>query len=146
MKPKRSAIKEKYFPSYLLLVYLLLKYKKKKKTNVNIFKCANSISLAYVVVQLPILHTLPGRRFKIQLHSLYKEVLKSYGPYKEGNDLNVDAEFLKVNSKVKLVTLVEGNPKAPFSIAKTPRCSGGRYPILWIAPLYPWSLTHNAEC
>ena len=31
------------------------------------------------------------------------------------------------NSKVKLATIVEGNPKAPFSIATTPRCRGGRY-------------------
>ena len=28
---------------------------------------------------------------------------------------------------VKLATIVEGNPKAPFSIATTPRCRGGRY-------------------
>ena len=27
----------------------------------------------------------------------------------------------------KLVTIVEGNLKAPFSIATTPRCRGGRY-------------------
>ena len=27
----------------------------------------------------------------------------------------------------KLVTIVEGNPKAPFSIATTPMCRGGRY-------------------
>ena len=30
-------------------------------------------------------------------------------------------------SKVKLATIVEGNPKDPFSIATTPRCRGGRY-------------------
>ena len=30
-------------------------------------------------------------------------------------------------SKVKLATIVEGNPKAPFSIATTPRCRRGRY-------------------
>ncbi len=30
-------------------------------------------------------------------------------------------------SKVKLATIVEGNAKAPFSIATTPRCRGGRY-------------------
>ena len=30
-------------------------------------------------------------------------------------------------SKVKLVTFVEGDPKAPFSIATTLRCRGGRY-------------------
>ena len=29
--------------------------------------------------------------------------------------------------KVKLATIVEANPKAPFSIATTPRCRGGRY-------------------
>ena len=46
---------------------------------------------------------------------------------------------------VKLVTFVEGDLRAPFSIATTPRCRGGRYPIPWIAPLYRWSLTYNAE-
>ena len=49
-------------------------------------------------------------------------------------------------SKVKLLTLVKGDPKAPFSIATTPKCSGGCYSIPWIAPLYPWSLPYNAEC
>ena len=29
--------------------------------------------------------------------------------------------------KVKLATIVEGNLKAPFSIATTPMCRGGRY-------------------
>ena len=33
--------------------------------------------------------------------------------------------------------LVEGDPKAPFSIATTPRCRGGRYSIPRIARLYP---------
>ena len=37
---------------------------------------------------------------------------------------------------VKLVTLDEGNPTAPLSIATTPRCKRGRYSIPWIAPLY----------
>ena len=40
-------------------------------------------------------------------------------------------------SKVKLATIVESDPKAPFSIATTPRCRGGRYSIPRIAPLYP---------
>ena len=30
---------------------------------------------------------------------------------------------------VKLATLVEGNPKIPFSIATSPKCRGGRYSI-----------------
>ena len=37
----------------------------------------------------------------------------------------------------KLATLVEGDPKAPFSIATTPRCRRRCYSIPWIAPLYP---------
>ena len=35
--------------------------------------------------------------------------------------------FLKALISKKLATIVEGNPKAPFSIATTPRCRGGRY-------------------
>ena len=48
--------------------------------------------------------------------------------------------------KVRLTTLVEGDPKAPFSKATTPRYRGGRYSIPWIAPLYPWSLPYKTEC
>ena len=33
------------------------------------------------------------------------------------------------------LTVVEGDPKAPFSIATTLRCRGGHYSFLWIAPL-----------
>ena len=36
------------------------------------------------------------------------------------------------------MTIVLGDPKAPFSIATTPRCRGGHYSFPWIAPLYPW--------
>ena len=36
-------------------------------------------------------------------------------------------ELNGVYKKVKLATIVEGNPKAPFSIATTPMCRGGRY-------------------
>ena len=39
--------------------------------------------------------------------------------------------------KVKLVSLVEGGPKALFSIPTTSRCWEGCTSILWIAPLYP---------
>ena len=33
---------------------------------------------------------------------------------------------------VKLTTVVESNPKVPFSIATTPRCWGGRISFFWI--------------
>ena len=39
-------------------------------------------------------------------------------------------------AKVKLGTVVNGDPKAPFSIATTPRCRGGCDSLRWIAPLY----------
>ena len=48
-------------------------------------------------------------------------------------------------SKVKLATLVEGGPKAPFSIATTSRCRGGHFSIPQIAPFYSWFLLYNAE-
>ena len=47
---------------------------------------------------------------------------------------------------VKLVTFVKGDPKAPFSIAGTPRCWGGRYSIPWNTPLYSWLLPYIVEC
>ena len=42
----------------------------------------------------------------------------------------------RVLLKVKLVTVVEGDPKVPFSTATTPRFREGRYSFPWIAPLY----------
>ena len=44
---------------------------------------------------------------------------------------------------VKLATFIEGDPKAPFSIATTPRCREGCYFIPRIAPLYPWSSPYS---
>ena len=46
---------------------------------------------------------------------------------------------------LELVILVEGNPKAPFSIATTQKCTGGHYSIPWISLLYPWFLPYNAK-
>ena len=43
-------------------------------------------------------------------------------------------------------TLVEGDRKAPFSMATTPWCCEEHYSIPWIAPLYLWSLPYDAEC
>ena len=51
-----------------------------------------------------------------------------------------------LGNKVKLTTVVGGNPKAPFSIATTPRCREGHYSFPWIAPLYPWYVPYTAEC
>ena len=48
--------------------------------------------------------------------------------------------------KVKFATVVEGDPKPPFSIATTPRCRGECYSFPWIASLYPSYVPYNAEC
>ena len=48
--------------------------------------------------------------------------------------------------KVKWATLVEVDPKAPFSIATTPRCMRGCHSFPWIASLYPWNISYNTEC
>ena len=39
--------------------------------------------------------------------------------------------------QVKLVTMVEGNVKAPFSITTTPRCREECNSFSWIALFYP---------
>ena len=53
---------------------------------------------------------------------------------------------LIVSKKKKLLTVVKGDQNAPFSIATTPRCRGGHYSFLWIAPLYPWYVPYIAKC
>ena len=48
--------------------------------------------------------------------------------------------------KIKLAIVVEGEPKASYSLGTIPRCSEGCSSIPWIGPLYHWSLPYNAEC
>ena len=50
----------------------------------------------------------------------------------------INCKIYKVlNTKYNLMTLVKGDPKAPFKIPTTLRCKGGHYSFPWIAPLYP---------
>ena len=49
-------------------------------------------------------------------------------------------------NKVKLATVVEGNQKASFLIATTPRYGGGHNSFPWIVPLYPRYVPYIAEC
>ena len=48
-------------------------------------------------------------------------------------------------NKVKLATVVEGDQKAPFSIATALKGRGGRYSFPWIALLYPWYIPYIAS-
>ena len=43
------------------------------------------------------------------------------------------------------MTIVEGDQKAPFSIATTLRCRGRRLPLSLDCSTYPWSIPYNAE-
>ena len=61
--------------------------------------------------------------------------------YKLQLDKNTWNHANMCNQMIKMATLVVDDPKAPFSIANTPRYRGGRYSIPWIASLYPWSFT-----
>ena len=47
--------------------------------------------------------------------------------YKPRNSVQTNENYLIEIVKVKLATVVEGDQKAPFSIATTLRRSGGRY-------------------
>ena len=47
--------------------------------------------------------------------------------------------------KVKLMTVVGGDPKAAFSFATTLKCRRGCHSFPWIAPLCPCFIPYNAE-
>ena len=51
-----------------------------------------------------------------------------------------------VKGSIKLVTMVKGDQKVPFSIATTPRCRGGGYSFPRIAPRYPWNIPYITVC
>ena len=59
---------------------------------------------------------------------------------------NIDLIKNLILQQVKFATWVEGDQKAPFSIATTPRYRVGRYFIPWIATPYPWPVPYNTEC
>ena len=58
----------------------------------------------------------------------------------------IELNCVLIKSKVKLATVVEGDQKAPFSIATKLRCRGGCYSFPWTAPLYPQYVPYIAEC
>ena len=69
--------------------------------------------------------------------------------------LATSAYDIFLGGKVKLATVVEGGSKAPFLIATTPRCRGGRYYIPWKVklatlnkgdPKAPFSIAITPRC
>ena len=71
-----------------------------------------------------------------------KNVHKSYLPcYKK----EIQCTALNYVSKSKLAPVVEGDQKAPFSVATTPRCRRGALFLPWIVSLYPWYISIIAE-
>ena len=47
--------------------------------------------------------------------------------------------------KLNLPIVIEGDSKAPFSIATTPMCMCERHSFRGIAPPYPWYVLYNSE-
>ena len=60
--------------------------------------------------------------------------------------LKVNFNNTYTRNQLSLATVVEGDSKAPFSIAATPSWRGERYSIHWFASIYPWSVSYNGEC
>ena len=56
-----------------------------------------------------------------------------------------NSNYFRYLDDILLINPQEVDLKAPFSIATTPRCRGGRYSFPWIALLYSWSLPYSAE-
>ena len=108
----------------MIILNSWLRFNKLKRFNIDFTIIINSSYLKYFVF-------LCSSFYQIYFHNLHSYIYIYIYIYKE---------------KVKLATLVEGDPKAPFSIATTQRCRGGRYSIPRIAPLYLWSIPRNAEC
>ena len=52
---------------------------------------------------------------------------------------------IRIKKKIKLTIVVEGDQKAPFSIAATLLWREGRYSFPWIAPLYHSFQPYNTE-
>ena len=98
---------------------------------------------------LLLIRTLYGWLFSNEVSST---ILKVFGmtwpriePRSPGPLTNtLPTRWMKV--KVKLATVVEGDPKEPFSIVTIPKCRGGLYSIPLIARLYPWSSPYCAKC
>ena len=45
-----------------------------------------------------------------------------------------------------MATVAKVDPKAPFSLATTPRCRVGCNSFPWITPFYLWSVPYSTEC
>ena len=52
-------------------------------------------------------------------------------------------QAIRIN--IKLATVIEGDPKAPFLIATTPMCWGEHYAFPLIAPLFPYYMPYNSQ-
>ena len=67
-------------------------------------------------------------------------VVYTLGKVSKGQEKRVEKRKFKggiKNKKVKLATVVEGDQKAPFTIATTTRCRRANYSSPWIASHYP---------
>ena len=99
--------------------------------------------------------TLNSKSFQLDSKSLIKSLIQTLetvvGNKMAPTYVNITLSYLekdlykiiRKNKSINLANVVEGDAKAPFSIDTIARRRGGWYSILWIAPLYIWSLHKN---
>ena len=105
-----------------------------------------SVHIDFVVVVSPrvILYAVQWNMINFNCKSIF---LRLFYVWRLGKQAFAEAKSLYlIISIYKLATVVEGDLKAPFSVAMTLRCRRGHYFFPWIAPLYHWYVPYNAEC
>ena len=133
---------KKFFEDIVVIPKLLekLKYIKFKHTSRKLFWKAKYKSLIVKLIYknpLAIFYSKKLNKFKNNNLQLVQSDIS------EINEFLTTQFLISSPHSSKLATLVEVGPKAPFSIATTPRCRGGQYTFPCIALLYPWSITYK---
>ena len=148
LKRKKERRKELFLKSHNYLLgrrFLKLCYMAKNKNKEVEKHFKNLLGKSLEITDKPILKIINGLLdFKLgkfieeELHRKLKQIKN-----KKAADLD---EIPPEIWKAKRFDDIVSDPKAPFSVATTRRCRGGPYSIPWIAPLYHWSTSYNAEC
>ena len=142
----REAISVFYSPSRLgniLLEELCIMQVATLHTYIYIYIYIYIYAILFLVIVLML-----KMQYTIKMHIIIFYLLPNSTALEYCNQSYLYIALQKYNciKKMKLVSIVEGDPKAPFSLATTSRCMGECYSFPWITPLYPWLVPYNAKC
>ena len=118
--------------------------------NINQKTCFSFLVLKYFIWSM-VLYFLSGVHtifFQISLFQSIFMLCREYNVLSNFSLFSDDCNIIIIImiNKVKLATVVEGDQKAPFSRATTPRRRERRYSFPWIDPFSPWYVPYIAEC